>query len=138
MKNVMLKIEGTQKSVDGEENVIELTTEGKLYEKGSTVYLVYEETEVSGMEGCTTTVKLTKDKVSMKRFGTSNSEIVFEKGRRYETNYNTPYGNFDMQVVTKEIDYAITDAKKGHIQIDYHINLQGVAESSNKLKIRIM
>ncbi|QEK13270.1 DUF1934 domain-containing protein [Crassaminicella thermophila] len=138
MKKVMLKIEGMQKNMDGEENTIELFTEGKLYEKGDYIYLIYEETEVSGMEGCTTTVKLSKDKISMKRFGALKSEIIFEKGKRFNTNYHTPYGTFNMEVLTKEIEYSITDAKKGDIRIEYFVNLQGMAESTNKLNIKIM
>lgn len=138
MKNVMLKIEGMQTSMDGEENTIELITEGKLYEKGSFIYLVYEETEVSGMKGCTTTVKLSKDKISMKRFGTLKSEIIFEKGKRYVTNYNTPYGAVDMEVLTKDMTYTITDANKGDVSIEYFVNLKGMIESTNKLNITIM
>ena len=138
MKEVMLKIEGIQKDFDGEENIIELTTEGKLYKKENGLYLVYEETELSGMKGCTTTLKLLKDKISMRRFGTSNSEIVFEKGKRYEANYNTPYGTFDMEVLTKEMAYNINDANRGEISIEYHISVEGLVQSRNILNIRIM
>ncbi|TCO78744.1 DUF1934 domain-containing protein [Marinisporobacter balticus] len=138
MKHVMLKIEGLQTSLDGEENSIELVTEGKLYEKGNSIYLVYEETEISGMEGCTTTVKLSEDKISMKRFGVLKSEIVFEKGKRTVTNYPTPYGVMDMEVLTKDMGYTITDANKGNVSIEYFVSLQGMAESTNKLNIMIM
>ncbi|WP_053954779.1 DUF1934 domain-containing protein [Inediibacterium massiliense] len=138
MKNIMLRIEGMQIDMDGEENKIELVTEGKLYEKENAVYLVYEETEVSGMKGCTTTVKLSQDKIYMKRFGNLKSEIVFEKGKRYTTLYHTPYGVFDMEVLTKDMNYSITDAKKGGVQIEYFINLEGITESQNKLNITIM
>ncbi|QXM06779.1 DUF1934 domain-containing protein [Crassaminicella indica] len=138
MKNIMLKIEGMQIGMDGEENTIELVTEGKLYEKGNTLYLVYEESEISGMAGCTTTVKISKDKISMKRFGTAKSEIVFEKGKRYNSNYHTPYGTFDMEVLTKDMTYTITDEYKGDIRIEYFLNLQGMAETTNELRIKIM
>lgn len=138
MKDVILKIEGIQKDVDGEENIIELTTEGKLYNKENALYIVYKETELSGMEGSTTTVKLIEDKISMRRFGTSNSEIVFEKGKRYPANYNTPYGIFDMEVLTKDMTYNITDANKGDISIEYHISVEGLVQSTNKLNIKIM
>lgn len=138
MKNVMLKIEGMQKSMDGEENVIELTTEGKLYEKENAMYLVYDETELSGMDGSTTTVKLSRDKISMKRFGVSNSEMIFEKGKRYVANYNTPYGNFDMEVLTMDMEFNINDASKGDVFIEYHLSLKGLMETQNTLSIRIM
>ena len=138
MKNVMLKIEGVQKSVDGEENFIELTTEGKLYEKEDTVYLVYEETEISGMDGCTTTVKLSRDKISMKRYGAASSEMVFEKGKRHVADYKTPYGVFDMEVLTMNMEYNINDANRGNVFVEYHLSLEGLVESSNTLNISIM
>ncbi|MEW9124717.1 MAG: DUF1934 domain-containing protein [Thermotaleaceae bacterium] len=138
MKNILLKIEGTQRNIDGEESTIELTTEGKLYKKENATYLVYEESEISGMEGCTTTVKVGQDKISMRRFGTANSEIIFQKGKRFTTHYNTPYGVFDMEVLTREISYNMTDADKGDISIEYYVSLEGLVESTNKLNIRII
>ena len=138
MKEVMIKIEGIQKDADGEENVIEMMTEGKFYEKTNAMYLVYKETELSGMEGCVTTVKLTRKKILMKRFGTSVSEMIFEKGKRYAANYNTPYGSFDLEVLTKHMDYTINDAHKGDINIEYEIKLEAMTESENRLNIRIM
>ncbi|AOT70172.1 DUF1934 domain-containing protein [Geosporobacter ferrireducens] len=138
MKNIMLRIEGTQRNIGGEESTIELTTEGKLYKKENATYLVYEESEISGMEGCTTTVKVIQDQVSMRRFGTANSEIIFQKGKKYVTHYNTPYGIFDMEVLTRKITCNMTDADKGDIYIEYNISLEGLVESHNKLSIRIM
>ncbi|MCT4607128.1 MAG: DUF1934 domain-containing protein [Marinisporobacter sp.] len=138
MKNVMLKIQGLQTSIDGEENEIELITEGKLYQKGNAMYLVYEESELSGMEGCTTTVKVIQDQISMKRFGKAKSEIIFEKGKPYNTNYHTPYGMFDMEVLTKDMTYSLTDEYKGELFIEYFVNLEGIAESTNQLRIKIM
>ncbi|KXG76202.1 DUF1934 domain-containing protein [Thermotalea metallivorans] len=138
MKNVLLRIEGTQKSFDGEENTIELVTEGKLYQKENALYLVYEESEISGLEGCTTTLKVSKDRVSMRRFGTAHSEIIFEKGRRFSTSYHTPYGDFRMEILTREMEANISDTNKGDITIEYNISLQGMIESKNRLNIRIM
>ncbi len=138
MKNVMLKIEGTQQSFDGEANSIELVTEGKLYQKENALYLVYQESEISGMEGCTTTLKVVKDKISMRRFGTAHSEIVFEKGKRFSTRYQTPYGDFDMEIITMEMESSISDLNKGDINIEYNVSLRGMMESQNTLNIRIM
>lgn len=126
-------------SKGGEEEVIELITEGKYYRKGDTTYLVYQETELSGIEGCVTTLKITDDLIKMKRFGTASSEIQFEKGKRFNTYYNTPYGNVEMEVVTKRIENAlnIKDAT-GSLKIEYDISLQGLVEGKNKIDIEIM
>ncbi|MCG8482670.1 MAG: DUF1934 domain-containing protein [Clostridia bacterium] len=139
MKNIMLKIIGKQMGKGGEEEVIELITEGKYYRKGDTTYLVYQETELSGIEGCVTTLKITDDLIKMKRFGTASSEIQFEKGKRFNTHYNTPYGNVEMEVVTKRIENALNiQDVTGSLKIEYDISLQGLVEGKNKINIEIM
>ena len=42
MKDITLKIVGKQIYKDVEEEQIEFVTEGKLYEKGDSLYLIYE------------------------------------------------------------------------------------------------
>ncbi|HHY90053.1 MAG TPA: DUF1934 domain-containing protein [Clostridiales bacterium] len=138
MKEVLLKIEGIQTNADGEESVIEMVTEGKFYNKSDAIYLVYKETELSGMEGCVTTVKLADDKIFLKRFGPMVSEMIFEQGKRYAASYSTPYGELDLEVHTKRATYAISDANKGNIYIEYEIKLEGITESRNRLNIQIM
>ena len=86
MKDVTLKIVGTHIYDNVEENQLELITEGKLYEHGEDIYLTYDESEFSGMEGCKTRLTLTGDVVSMTRQGSAvgiDTEIRFEKGKRY-------------------------------------------------------
>ncbi|MDK2917798.1 MAG: hypothetical protein PWQ37_531 [Candidatus Petromonas sp.] len=138
MKNVMLKIKGKQSPRANEEDTIELITEGKYYDKGNSKYLVYQESELSGMEGCTTTLKISDDKIVMKRYGNATSELIFEKGKRYISTYSTPFGNFKIEILTKEIECSIDENIKGNISLSYNISLQGLAEGTNKLDIEIM
>ncbi|MCG8542216.1 MAG: DUF1934 domain-containing protein [Clostridia bacterium] len=138
MKDVILKIKGTQLPSGAQEDVIELITEGKVYNKNNAKYLVYEESELSGMEGCTTTLKITDDKIEMKRFGNATSQLVFEKGKRHVTNYSTPYGNFRMEILTKKLEFDINQEEKGTISLEYRMSLQGLSEGTNKLDIEIM
>lgn len=138
MKNVILKIKGSQMPVGEEEDVIELMTEGKIYEKNNAKYIVYEESELSGMDGCTTTLKILEDKIEMRRFGNATSQLVFEKGKRHVTNYSTPYGNFRMEILTKRLECTLDEEDKGKISLEYRISLQGLSEGTNKLDIEIM
>ena len=86
MKEIMVKIKGHQVSDAAGEDTMEFVTEAKLYEKGEAMYLIYEETELSGIPGCKTRLKFKGDQVQMKRIGqdgTIGHEIRFEKGKRY-------------------------------------------------------
>ncbi len=138
MRNVVLKIKGKQTNVEGEENVIELITQGKLYTKNGSYYLVYDETELSGMEGSTTTLKIQEHKISMKRFGNNSSSLIFEKGQRHRAEYITAYGDMSLEVMTDKVDINISETGKGNIDLLYRLNLSKDMESNNHLTIDIM
>ncbi|MFA5523477.1 MAG: DUF1934 domain-containing protein [Tissierellales bacterium] len=138
MKDVMLKIKGKQTNTEGEENVIELITEGKLYTKNGSYYLVYDETEISGMEGSTTTLKIQGHKISMKRFGSNSSSLIFEKGHNYTAEYMTAYGDMTLEVLTENLAVNISETGKGNIDLLYKLNLSDNISSNNHLTIDIM
>ena len=140
MKDIMLKITGRQFSGDSSEDQMEFITEGKLYEKGDSTYLIYDESEFSGFPGCKTTLKLTGDCIRMKRIGSEvgfGMEFVFEKGKRFNSKYHTPYGNLDMEVLTNDVVNNLSKEGVGDINIDYHVSLNGMAEGRNRLKIEV-
>ncbi len=133
----MIKVHGLQKNQEGEENKIELSTMGSIYEKNNNIYVVYEETEISGMEGTTTTLKIEgNDKLSMKRYGSTSSQMVFEMGKRHTSDYRTPYGDFKMEVVTNQLSIDIdTQSLKGNLSINYKLSISGLIETQNQLSI---
>ncbi len=142
MKDIMLRIIGRQISADAaNEDQIEFITEGKIFEKNQATYLVYEESEVSGMPGCKTSLKLKGDTIKMKRFGDSvalDTVIEFQKGCRYEGFYDTPFGAIEMEVLTNDLVNNLTPDGKGSIDIDYHVSLKGLSEGRSKLNIQII
>ena len=142
MKDITLKIVGKQIYRDVEEEQIEFVTEGKLYEKGDSLYLIYEESEFSGMPGCKTSIKVTGDSLRMKRLGTydasGNTAIQFEKGKRYRGLYDTPYGAIEMEVLTNNFKKNLDSEGKGTIDIDYNISLKGLSEIRSTINIEVM
>lgn len=142
MKDIMLRIIGKQITSQNEEEQLEFMTEGKYFEKDDSVFLQYKESEFSGMEGCTTSLMITGEKIMMRRFGDSitlDTEIEFEKGKRFKGFYDTPYGSIEMEVLTNSIVNNINRPEgKGSLNIDYHISLKGVTEGRSKLDIEII
>ena len=139
MKNIMLKINAKQHRQEEQEDVMELVTDGKYYKKGNSVYLVYEESELSGAEGCITTLVVKDAQVKLRRYGASTQELQFEKGKKFTGLYETPIGFVDMEIVTNNINNTIEeDGSKGRITIDYEISLKGLLEANNHLSIEIM
>src|SRR3712207_7978947 len=70
-KDAIISIKSEQASI--EDGTVEVVTKGKLYKKNDLYYAIYEETEISGMKGTTTTIKIGKDKFSLLRMGDRKS-----------------------------------------------------------------
>ena len=89
---VIISVEGTQRFIGEEKQTVQIVTEGLMKTVGDTVYLSYEESEVTGMEGTTTTFAVEKDHVVLTRTGAVESEMVFEKGKKNVSLYNMGFG----------------------------------------------
>lgn len=136
-KKVWLSISGTVKNED-EKDTLEFLTEGQFYRESERLCVTYAESEVSGMEGTTTTVCVDGDKVSVIRLGTTNSVMEFETGKRKTTWYSTPYGDVTMGILTNDVFVNYNEAKEPvKVMIDYNIEIEGVVNSENVLNISI-
>ena len=141
-KNVILKIIGSQPGIDGDFDETELVTEGKLYEKDGSIYVMYEESEISGLEGYKTRLKINKDKVRLHRYddddANSITSLEFEKGKRSLSTYNTPYGDIAVELLTNDIRNDLSEEGYGTVNVDYHISLRGLMDTRNILNLEIM
>jgi uncharacterized beta-barrel protein YwiB (DUF1934 family) len=121
---------------------MEFITEGKYAEEDDAVLLLYDESELSGVEGCTTSLRITGDKIKMERYGSAigmDTAIEFEQGRRFKGYYDTPFGSIEMEVLTNSVINNIERTKaSGYLDIDYNISLKGLSESRSRLKIEII
>ena len=141
MKNVLVRIKSRQVNRDTGEDEMEFVTEAKLYRRRDTYYLVYDESEFSGMPGCKTRLRLRGQELQMKRLGEGagvGNEILFSKGQRFTGLYDTPFGPIELEVLTNDLDNNIDDDGKGYIDVDYDISLKGLAEGRNTLNITLM
>lgn len=141
MKDITIKIIGKQCFDDVEEDQMEFVTDGRLYEKNGFCYLIYDESEISGMEGFKTTLKFDDKSLKMKRISSegTGSELYFEEGKRFSSVYDTPMGPMEVEVLTRKVRNLMDrEESKGKIDIEYDVSLGGVAEGKNKLIIDVM
>ena len=138
---VTMKITGTIFDQDQREENLQFITEGDMYRKGDDLYLIYDEGEMEGFLGCKIRLKISDDAVKMKRFGESigvDTEISFEKGKRFTGFYDTPMGPIEMEVLTNDIKNSLKFDEPGNLNIDYVISLKGLfTEARNKLDIQV-
>ena len=141
MKEVMVRIKSMQVSREAGSDEMEFVTEAKLYKRNGALYLLYEESEFSGMPGCRTRLRLRDDEVQMKRFGEGagiGNELRFKKGSRYTGLYETPFGPIEMEVLTNDVASTISEEGPGQVDIDYEVSLKGLLEGRNRMNITLM
>ncbi|MDD7792677.1 DUF1934 domain-containing protein [Clostridium sp. 'White wine YQ'] len=120
-----------------DDDVIEVVTPGEFHIKDSSSYeAIYEETEISGMEGTTTKLEIYKDEITLYREGTTSTKMDFKKDNNSVTLYNTPYGMLELKIDTKDLKIEM-DENGGEVQIDYNISIAGQPPQGTQLKIKI-
>ena len=131
----LIRIVGTQ-TVDGEQDVTELTTNGTLIPTDGGWQLRYKESEATGLEGTETTLELSPDRLNLIRTGAHPSMLVLEKNRRHHCNYNTPYGAIDLGTYTSELQYRLSE-RGGEILFSYTLGFNGGISSAHTVHISV-
>jgi len=136
-QEVVLHIRGSQ-TYDGQEpDVIELVTEGTMELTDGGWDISYEETELTGMDGVTTTFRVEPGKVILRRTGKLRSEMVFQEGVQHESLYQLDFGALLMSVTAKQVffdivpdggvidlSYSIEIENSAAGQVDYHLDIR--------------
>lgn len=137
--NVILSIKGTQHyegAQDGDD-MVELVTLGTLQrdEKGMTIS--YEETELTGMEGTTTKVRIEDGpRVTLLREGRINTQMIFQLGQRYLSLYETPYGSLSVGIETRRLKNTVCETG-GDLEIDYNIEVNNLQAGTNLFRLNV-
>ncbi|NLK39690.1 MAG: DUF1934 domain-containing protein [Clostridiales bacterium] len=119
---------------------IELITEGILRDTGDRIELEYEETELTGMEGATTTLSYDKQNpniITVLRDGSIQTALVFEEGVRHICMYETLYMPIELCVATTTLTNELT-FEGGQIALDYLIETGGEQAERTRLSISIL
>ena len=122
--------------IDNDDKAIEVVTPGEFYDKENSYYAIYKETELSGMEGTTTTLKISKDKFSLIRMGTTTTKMQFQQGKEDISLYSTPYGVLEVKIFTDSLKINI-DENGGDVVIAYSMEIAGHQKQSTELVINI-
>ena len=125
-QDVLLNIRGRQSYEGQEPDVIELMTEGTMQLRNGGWEISYEETELTGMAGVTTTFRVEPGKVTLRRTGKLRSEMVFQQGVRHESLYQLEFGALLMAVTAKQVFFDIVP-DGGVIDLSYNIEIENSA-----------
>ena len=122
-KEVVLSVQGRQNYGGQEPEVIELVTTGTMEFQDGGWDISYEETELTGMAGVTTTFRVEPGKVTLTRKGALNSQMVFQEGVRHESLYQMEFGALMITVCANQVRYDINE-NGGTIDLIYAIEIE--------------
>lgn len=122
-QKVLLSIRGRQAYQDQQPDVIELVTEGIMELVGDGWNISYEESDLTGLGGVTTTFQVEPDKIALSRTGKLNSQMVFQEGTTHESLYQADFGALMISVTATKISSDITP-EGGVIDLVYRIEIE--------------
>jgi uncharacterized beta-barrel protein YwiB (DUF1934 family) len=125
MKNVTIKVYD-QQIYETHDDANEAEFDGQMSFRNESVYITYKDEEM----GVTTIIKTKGGIVWVKRMGNLKGSMTFDTQNSDKTIYYTPYGEMEIQIVTKKCEVYILE-KGIKIMIDYKILMQDKTISDN-------
>ena len=127
---VLMTIRSEQHFEDMEPDSIELMT------GSGGILLTYQESELTGLEGTTTSFEICGPQVILSRTGSVNSQMVFEEGRQHTSLYETPFGELAVDIQTSRLRHNLTE-QGGLMDLRYSISVDHSVTGRNAFKIRV-
>ena len=122
-KSVMLSLRGMQRYPEQDPEIIELVTEGTLEKTQDGWKLKYEESDLTGLAGVTTTFLVQPSVVILQRTGPLTSRMEFREGVPHDSLYRMEFGALMLTVCATRVEANITP-KGGVIDLCYHIEVE--------------
>ena len=120
---VILSIQGRQTYVGQEPDVIRLDTEGTMEFRDGGWDITYEESELTGLAGVTTTFRVEPEKVTLIRTGKLSSTMVFQEGVPHDSLYRMEFGALMISVNATRVFFDLV-ADGGSIDLVYNIIIE--------------
>ena len=138
-RKVLLSIIGKQSYQDQEPEVIELVTEGTMGFVDGGWDISYQESDLTGLQGVTTTFRVEPEKVTLSRTGPLRSTMEFRVGQSHDSLYELEFGALMITVTTRhlffdilpeggciDLVYDIEIEKTEGGQVDYHLDIRAI------------
>lgn len=140
-RKVMLSILVRQSYQDQDPEVMELVTEGWMEFAHGGWDISYQESDLTGLQGVTTTFRVEPEKVTLVRTGPLRSTMEFRVGESHDSLYELDFGALMITVTTRhlffdilpeggciDLVYDIEIEKSEGGQVDYHLDIRAVEE----------
>lgn len=116
----------------------EMLMEGRLVTSPERVELIWEESELTGMEGSVSSLGFQRSDaglVSMMRTGPVRTALIFEEGKRHFCIYRTPFSEFEVCVYTRRVENGLLT--EGRLFLDYLMEIHGAQAERCRMTVTL-
>ena len=135
-KEVLITVDSKMDDINGKNDAMSLVTEGKLTKENDEYVLSYEESEITGLDGTTTVIRISNDSVTLIRHGNISAMMLFEVGKTHLTDYQTEYGTVMLGVRAQKVNIDIND-NGGSISVDYVLEYNRAYSGRNSINVKV-
>ena len=135
-QKVLIRIHSEQQYEDREPDVSQLTTVGTMTCDPEEIRITYEETELTGLQGTTTTFLLQKDQIILKREGALRSEMVFAVDREHRSLYDMGMGALLITVRTMSLIRAM-GPEGGFADVEYDLIIEDTVAGRVRYRVDV-
>ena len=137
VKPVLIAITGTQQLAGEKPESIQLVTEGSYCCEPGFIRFSYVESEMTGMEGVVTSFTVEDEqKLTLRRVGKVNSEMVFVQGQRHESLYDAGMAALLVGVELQELTVLLNE-RGGVLDLEYSVELERSVSATNLCHVEI-
>ena len=122
-REVVLSIRGRQRYADQDPEIIELVTNGTMEFRSGGWDITYQESELTGLEGVTTTFRVEPGQVILTRTGKLQSQMIFQEGVAHDSLYQLAFGALLITVKAQSVFFDILP-DGGVIDLVYDIDIE--------------
>lgn len=135
-KEVLVSIKGLQYTgTEEDDNRVETLTRGSFYKRGGKNFVTFEEA-FDEDQTVKSFVKFDADSFEITRKGPYNVRLSFENGKKYYTDYHTPYGEFLLGIDTRRIEVVEQDGEMAVvIEYDMEFNSESLGRCTIDMKL---
>ena len=120
-KDVIVRVKGSFTGPAEEE--VELIAPGQYYTRNGAQYILYDEMDEALGEPVKNTIKITPNKVSLRKRGPVVADMSFESGMEQMATYTTPFGSLVLGVMARGMKIDQSEHEL-NIKLDYELEIE--------------
>lgn len=133
-REVLLTIVSNQQMPGEAPETTRLVTDGLLEEDGEAIVLSYAESELTGLQGTTTSFRILPEEILLTRSGALNSQMCFHLHAEHQSLYDMGFGALLLRIRTDHLSSNLTP-EGGTLEVSYTITIED--QASGRVSYRL-